>query len=108
MSIITTTGPIHSDPLEPLLQRLAKQVDAVAKQIAVESYERERYEEPTTSRLAEAISAAVRSDPIEVSGLTVEVQVEEFTRSEESVNGADLYVSLVRNDLIIAPVSKVC
>lgn len=105
VSIITTSGPIFHDPLEGLLEQLAERVDTVVNQIASESYQFERHEEFTTSRLTQAISAAVRNDPITVDGLTVEVHAEEFRPAQERKTGADLYVSLVRRDLDI-PKSK--
>jgi hypothetical protein len=105
MTTITTSGPIHHDPLDELLEKLAERIDTVVNQIASESYQLQRHEEFITSRLTQAITAAVRADPINVDGLTVEVHAEEFRPPQERKNGADLYVSLVRNDLEI-PKSK--
>jgi hypothetical protein len=106
MSVITTAGPTFRDPLEELLERMTERVDAVVNQIAAESYQLQRHEEPTTSRLAQAISSTLRNDPITVDSLTLEVHAEEFKRTEERKTGADLYISLVRNDLIFGPKSK--
>jgi hypothetical protein len=105
MTTITITGPTHQDPLEQLLEQLADRVDTVVNHIATESFLMERHEEPTTSRLTQAIAAAVTADPINVDGLTVEVHAEEFKPAQERETGADLYISLVRHDLEV-PKSK--
>lgn len=105
MTTITIAGPTHHDPLEELLEQLADRIDGVVNAIASESYQMERHEEPTTSRLTQAIVDAVRADPINVDGLTVEVHAEEFKPAQERKTGADLYISLVRHDLEV-PKSK--
>ena len=73
---------------------------------AVESYEIGRHEEPTTSRLAQAINDELRRHPISVEQLTLEVHAEEFKRKQEKQTGADLYISLVRGNFIVPSVSK--
>lgn len=100
----TITGPIFHDPLEELLRQLKERIDGAVNEIAAESYEMDRREEFTTSRIAQAIAAAVR-EPIAADGLRVEVQVEEFPPALERRTGADLYVSTVRKDLA-DPISK--
>ena len=57
-----------------------------------------RHEEPTTSRLAQAINDAIRNHPITAPGLALDVHAEEFTKHQEKVAGADLYISVVRKD----------
>ncbi|OKO73409.1 hypothetical protein [Bradyrhizobium sp. AS23.2] len=98
MSLITLTGSTFHDPLEQLLHKLTERVDAVANGIANESQQFGRHEEPTTSRLAQAINNAIRNHPITAPGLTLDVHAEEFTRRQEKVAGADLYISIVRKD----------
>ncbi len=80
-------------------------VDAAVTAEASESYQFGRYEEFTTSRLAGAINAAIRNDAVTAPGLALDVHVEEFTKSQEKVNGADLCISLVRRDTD-EPISK--
>ncbi|MET4071684.1 hypothetical protein ABID58_006499 [Bradyrhizobium sp. S3.2.6] len=106
MSTITATGTTFHDPLEELLSRTAERVDEIVNGIAIESYRLERYEENTTSRLAEAIISTLRNDPITVANLMLEVHIEEFRRAQEKNNGGDLYLSLVRNETLFAPISK--
>src|SRR5262245_58580313 len=106
MSVITTTGTIFHDALEELLSRTAERVDEVVQGIATESSQLERYEESTTSRLAQAITGNLRNDPIMVDNLSLEVHIEEFKRAQEKINGGDLYLSLVRKDVLVAPISK--
>jgi hypothetical protein len=106
MSVITTTRTTFHDPLEELLKRVTARVDEVVAQVAAESYQFERHEEFTTSRLAQGINSSLRDDPIIVDGLTLEVHLEEFKAIQEKQTGADLYISLVRNDLILVPKHK--
>jgi hypothetical protein len=98
MSVITLTGSSFHDPLEQLLHDLAERVDSVVNGIAQESQQYGRYEEPTTSRLAQAINDAIRNHPITAPGLTLDVHAEEFTKRQEKIAGADLYISVVRKD----------
>jgi hypothetical protein len=58
MNVITTTGTTFHDPFEELLKQMTERVDAVVDQVAAESYQLDRPEEFTTSRLAQAISGA--------------------------------------------------
>lgn len=95
MSLITISS---FDPLEQLLQELTERVDAVANGIASESQQFGRHEEYTTSRLAQAINHAIRNHPITAPGLALDIHAEEFTKPQEKVAGADLYISLVRKD----------
>ena len=104
MSLITQSGTVHDDPFEELLRQLSERIDDTVKELLSESYEFGRYEEMSTSRLAEAIRGTLRSFPISVDGLVVDVHLEEFKKPEEHVNGADLYISLVRKDT--TPISK--
>jgi hypothetical protein len=98
MSLITLTGSSFHDPLEQLLHELTERVDAVVNGIASESQQFGRHEEYTTSRLAQAINDAIRNHPITAPGLALDVHAEEFTKPQEKVAGADLYISVVRKD----------
>jgi hypothetical protein len=98
MSVITLTGSSFHDPLEQLLHDLAERVNSVVNGIAQESQQFGRHEEPTTSRLAQAINDAIRNHPITAPGLALDVHAEEFTKHQEKVAGADLYISVVRKD----------
>jgi hypothetical protein len=98
MSLITTTDTTFFDPFEQLLQELTDRVDAVVNRIAQESQQFGRHEEYTTSRLAHAINDAIRNHPITAPGLALDVHAEEFTKPQEKVAGADLYISVVRKD----------
>jgi len=82
-----------------------KRVDSAVDQITRESFQFGRHEEPTTSMLLQAINSAFRSDPVTAGPLALKVHAETFTRPQESHAGADVYVSLVREDLIL-PRSK--
>jgi hypothetical protein len=96
---ITTTDTTFFDPLEELLRQLTERVDAVVDPIARESYQLDRHEEFTTSRLAQAVTSELRDAPITVPGLALEVHAEEFRPTHERKIGADLYISVVRRDL---------
>jgi len=98
MSITDTT---FFDPIEQLLQQLTERVDAVVDPIAKESYQLDRHEEFTTSRLAEAIVSATRNEPITAPGIALEVHAEEFRPTDEKKTGADIYISVVRRDFDI-------
>ena len=102
MSSITLSGSDFHDPLEQLLHDLAERVDSAVDGIARESQQFRRYEEPTTSRLAQAINDAIRHHPITAPGLALDVHAEEFTKRQEKVAGADLYISVVRKDTYIS------
>jgi hypothetical protein len=99
---ITTTDTSFFDPIEQLLQQLTERVNAVVDPIAIESYQLDRHEEFTTSRLAQAIVSAARNAPISAPGLALEVHAEEFRPTDEKKTGADIYISVVRRDLEIA------
>src|SRR4051812_32819841 len=98
MILISQTRTTFDDPLEELLRQLTERIDHTVRDIAVESRDFGRHEEPTTSRIAGAITSTLRNHPITVAGLALDVHIEEFTKPEEYVNGADLYISLVRKD----------
>jgi hypothetical protein len=102
MSLITLSGSDFHDPLEQLLHELTERVDAVVDRIASESQQFRRHEEYTTSRLAQAINDAIRNHPITAPGLALDVHAEEFTKPQEKVAGADLYISVVRKDTQIS------
>jgi hypothetical protein len=89
MSLIALSGSDFHDPLEQLLHDLAERVDSVVDGIARESQQFRRYEEPTTSRLAQAINDAIRHHPITAPGLALDVHAEEFTKRQEKVAGAE-------------------
>ena len=99
MSLITLTHTIHDDPFEELTRKLVETIDPIVNAEARDSYLRQRHEEYTTSRIAGIINSTLRHEPITAPGLILDVHLEEFTRSQESVAGADLYISLVRRDL---------
>jgi hypothetical protein len=99
MSIITVKETIHDEPpLEQLLRKMTKRIDTLVKAEAEDSFQRGRYEEFTTSRLAGIINSSLRHDRISALGLTLDVHLEEFPKPKETVAGADLYISLVRRD----------
>jgi hypothetical protein len=102
MSLITLTDSDFHDPLEQLLHELTERVDAVVDRIASESQQFGRHEEYTTSRLAQAINDAIRNHQITAPGLALDVHAEEFTKPQEKVAGADLYISVVRKDTQIS------
>jgi hypothetical protein len=102
MSLITLTDSDFHDPLEQLLHELTERVDAVVDRIASESQQFRRHEEYTTSRLAQAINDAIRNHQITAPGLALDVHAEEFTKPQEKVAGADLYISVVRKDTQIS------
>jgi hypothetical protein len=91
--------------LKSCFKKIEVRVDGIVTDIAIHSYQIERHEEFTTSRLAQAISDDLQKFPIEVPGLKLEVHAEEFEPIQERRTGADLYISLVRRDYDI-PVSK--
>lgn len=98
MIVIAQTHTTFYDPFEELLRQLIERIDDTVREVAIESRDFGRHEEPTTSRLAGAITSALRNHPITVPGLALDVHIEEFTKPEEHINGADLYISLVRKD----------
>jgi hypothetical protein len=96
MTLIKDVG--QEQPIETLLYELQHRVDSVVSQVAIHAHDMAKHETHLTSQLAHAIYAAISYHPIEVKGLKLEVHVEEFQPLEEHTSGADLYISIVRND----------
>src|SRR5258708_1987811 len=95
---MTMTTEFESDqPLERLLDKLEHRVNQVVAEVAHHAHQMRKQEIPITHSVAQALRNEF-SRPLEVEGLEVRVDVEEFTPLQESRSGADLYVSLTRED----------
>jgi hypothetical protein len=85
-----------------LLNELRKVIDRACKQVHQEEFGTLTQEPPLTATLAAAIRNELRHHPVIVGRLSVEVMSRNVPdrgrKSMESINGADLYISLVRRD----------
>src|ERR1700722_5603120 len=87
-----------SPELEALLEELEGRIDEAVTNVAEHAHALQKHEVPISSRLAQTISHAVEGLDTSDTGYTLEVFVEEFSPTEESRSGADLYISVVLKD----------
>jgi hypothetical protein len=94
---------------EKLFTRLRFVVDHRVKQVLKDNYRAQTQEPALTASVAQAIMTELTHHPVVVDGLRLDVWLQNVpdrgANSMERRTGADLYISIVRNDLT-APVSK--
>jgi hypothetical protein len=96
MELIFDNPP--SPELEELLGDLEERVDVAVSRVAEHAQALQKHEVPISSRLAQKIVDVVSEVDTSGTGYKLEVFVEEFTPTEESRSGADLYISIVLKD----------
>jgi hypothetical protein len=96
----TTTGEDHDSPLEAALAEIRTRIDEIVDEQCHRHYPALTQEHQFTSGLARIIEHEI--DGLEFDGLKLEVKAQDFPDrgrgALERQSGADLYLSLVRND----------
>jgi hypothetical protein len=101
MALITQTRTGFDDPEEILLQRLKQRIGSAASDLAAEHHLRNTEEPVLTARLIQLIEDRIRLQPVDVLGLKLEWESQtmgSIGRTEELNSGADIYISIVRED----------
>lgn len=101
MALMTQLRSDFGDPEEVLLQRIRKRVDSAVTKLATEHYLRNTEEPTLTARLIQLIEERLQQEPVDVPGLKFEWESQtmgSIGRTEEANSGADIYISIVRED----------
>jgi hypothetical protein len=101
MALITQLRTDFGDPEEILLQRIKQRINSAVSKLATEHYLRNTEEPTLTARLIQLIEERLQQEPVDVPGLKFEWESQtmgSIGRTEEANSGADIYISIVRED----------
>jgi hypothetical protein len=101
MALNTQLRTDFGDPEEILLQRIRQRVNSAVSKLATEHYLRNTEEPTLTARLIQLIEERLQQEPVDVPGLKFEWESQtmgSIGRTEEANSGADIYISIVRED----------
>jgi hypothetical protein len=82
---------------EERLQDLEIEIDEAVLAVAQHANEMQQGEETITSRIAQAIKGRLNRTKPTAAGWNIEVYFEEFSKTEESRSGADMFISITAN-----------